>query len=75
MRLEPLCLPIFNDAKECLFKGDSSLLNCKEEINELVFCNSEPRQYLDFLKASLPEQKKPKIYDFYKYRAEFDKYA
>ena len=74
MRFEPVCLPIFNDAKECLFKADSSLLNCKEELNELVYCNTEPKQYVDFLKSSLDVQKKPKIYDFFKNRADFDKY-
>lgn len=39
MKIEPLCLPVFNDAKECLFQGkilflffigDSHIWNCKE---------------------------------------------
>ena len=29
MNIEPLCLTIFNDAKECLFQSDSSVYNCK----------------------------------------------
>jgi hypothetical protein len=57
MRVEPLCLPIFNDVKECLFKSDSSFISCKEELNELSFCNREPKQYVEFLKSSLPHQK------------------
>lgn len=72
MKVEPICLSIFNDLKECLFKGDSHLLGCKEEINELTFCQSNPREYVDFLRASTPHQRLPKHYDFHKYQAKFD---
>ena len=68
-------MPIFNDAKECLFKGDSAMLSCKEEINELVMCNDSPREYVKFLEAGLPEQREPKTYDFFRHRAPHDKYG
>lgn len=63
-KIEPLCLPIFNDVRECLFQGDSHILSCKEEINELVYCQNNPRDYMEFLKASTEYQKRPKAYNF-----------
>ena len=57
-------MPIFNDARECLFKSDSHLINCKEEINEFVYCQNKPQEYVEFLKMSTPYQKMPKNYDF-----------
>lgn len=74
MKIEPICLPIFNDAKECLFKGDSYIYACKEEINELVYCNQNPKEYKEFLAASTPVQKQAKTYDFWANRAIYDKY-
>lgn len=72
MKVEPLCLPIFNDAKECLFQGDSHIWNCKEEINEFVFCNQKPQEYIEFLKQSTPQQRLPKRYDFVNNEAKYD---
>lgn len=65
-------MAVFNDLKECLFQGDSHLLGCKEEINELTFCQNNPNEYVDFLRASTPHQRLPKLYDFHKNNAKFD---
>jgi hypothetical protein len=72
MKIEPICLPIYNDVKECLFQGDTHILGCKEEINELTFCQNNPTEYVQFLRASTPRQRLPKTYDFHKYNAKFD---
>lgn len=30
-RMHPLCLAAFNDARECVFKADGNIFNCKKE--------------------------------------------
>lgn len=31
--MEPICVHPFNDSRECLFKSDGNLYNCKEWVN------------------------------------------
>ena len=47
-------------------------MGCKEEINELTFCQSNPTEYVSFLRASTPQQRLPRHYDFHKFNAKFD---
>jgi hypothetical protein len=54
------------------FIGDSHIWNCKEEINEFVFCNQKPEEYVEFLKQSTPQQRLPKRYDFVTNEARYD---
>jgi len=54
------------------FIGDSHIWNCKEEINEFVYCNQKPQEYIEFLKQSTPQQRLPKRYDFVNNEARYD---
>jgi hypothetical protein len=36
--MDPICLHPFNDARECLFKSDGNVYNCKEWVNYYVHC-------------------------------------
>lgn len=72
MKIEPICLPIYSDLKECLFQSDTHIIACKEEINELTFCENNPTEYVQFLRASTPRQRLPKKYDFHQFNAKFD---
>ena len=65
-------MPVFNDLRECMFQGDSHLMGCKEEINELIYCENNPQEYIEFLKASTPQQRLPRVYDFHKHASRFD---
>lgn len=52
--------------------GDSHIWNCKEEINEFVYCNQKPEEYVEFLRHSTPQQRLPKRYDFVLNEARYD---
>ncbi len=36
--MDPMCLSSFNDARECLFKADGNVYNCKEWMNLYSHC-------------------------------------
>lgn len=36
--MEPICLDSFNDARECMFKSDGNVYNCKQYLNNYAFC-------------------------------------
>jgi len=73
-KLEPLCLDSFNDARECMFKADGNLYNCRETIKLFVNCQKDPTDFKDFLAASTEVQKKPKTFDFLRFRGVYDKF-
>lgn len=52
--------------------GDSHIWNCKEEINEFLFCQQKPTDYVEFLQLSTPQQRLPKRYDFVLNEARYD---
>lgn len=72
--MDPICVPSFNDARECLFKGDGHLYNCRPYISEYVHCQNNPVNFKTFLEASDKHQKKSRLFDFVKYRGSYDKY-
>lgn len=51
-KLDPVCLSSFNDARECMFKSDGNLYNCKTWINQFKHCQSNPTSFVEFLEAS-----------------------
>lgn len=73
-KMEPVCLDIFNDARECMFKSDGHMYNCKEYLNQYAFCQARPQDYQHFLTASTTAQKQAKTFDFLMWRGHFDKY-
>ncbi|KRX02035.1 hypothetical protein PPERSA_07680 [Pseudocohnilembus persalinus] len=73
-KMDPICTLPFNDSRECLFKADGNLYNCKEWVNLYVHCQKDPLDYKSFLEASSAKQLKSKSFDFVKYRGHFDKY-
>lgn len=72
--MDPLCLGSFNDARECLFKADGNMLNCKPFLNEYAHCQRDPADFKSFLEASSKLQKQPKKFDFTLNRGYFDRY-
>jgi hypothetical protein len=73
--MDPMCLHPFNDARECMFKADGNMYNCKEWINLYVHCQKDPRDYKEMLEVSTAQQKKPKDFDYQINRGYFDKYS
>ena len=73
-KMDPICLYPFNDARECLFKGDGNIYNCKEWINLYVNCQKDPIDYKSFLESSSSQQKAAKKFDFTKHRGMYDRY-
>eukprot|EP01017_Pseudomicrothorax_dubius_P037912 TRINITY_DN5615_c0_g1_i2.p1 TRINITY_DN5615_c0_g1~~TRINITY_DN5615_c0_g1_i2.p1 ORF type:complete len:133 (-),score=27.03 TRINITY_DN5615_c0_g1_i2:81-479(-) len=73
-RVEPICIDSFNDARECLFKADGNLFSCKDVVNEYVYCQKDPLSFKNFLAASTKEQRKPRTFDFIKFRGTYDKF-
>ncbi len=73
-KMDPICLGSFNDARECLFKADGNLYNCKTFLNEYVHCQKDPVDFKSFLESSTKLQKKSKKFDFVAYRGYYDKY-
>jgi len=73
-KMDPICLYPFNDARECLFKGDGNIYNCKEWINLYVNCQKDPVDYKSFLESSSSQQKAAKKFDFTKHRGMYDRY-
>lgn len=63
-KIIPLCLNAFNTARECLFKSDGNLYNCKNYVNYYLDCQSDPKEYIEFLKASTEKQKMAYHFDF-----------
>lgn len=39
--MHPLCLAPFNDARECLFKADGNVFNCRPQLDEFTLCQSD----------------------------------
>ena len=72
--MDPMCLDIFNDSRECLFKSDGNLLDCKPFLNQYVLCQKDPEDYKLFLNDSTTAQKKMIQFDFRKYRGNYNKY-
>lgn len=72
--MDPICLHSFNDARECLFKADGNMYNCKPYLNEYVHCQKDPVDFKSFLEAATKKQKLPKKFDFVAYRGYFDRY-
>lgn len=72
-KMDPICLYPFNDARECMFKGDGNMYNCKEWINLYVNCQKDPVDYKGFLESSSSYQKNPKKFDFTKHRGMYDR--
>lgn len=72
--MDPICLGSFNDARECLFKADGNMYNCKQFMNEYVHCQKDPVEFKSFLERSTPQQLKPKRFDFVANRGHYDKY-
>ena len=66
-KIEPLCMRAFNITRECLFKSDGALLPCKKFKMEFEHCMNDPKEYVNFLKASTPFQKMPITFDFDRY--------
>jgi hypothetical protein len=64
MKVEPLCLQPYNDAKECLFKTDNSQSVCKKYLMLFEDCQNNPSLFMDFLKDSTDAQKKGVRFDF-----------
>lgn len=52
--------------------GDSHIWNCKEEINEFLYCQQKPSEYVEFLQMSTPQQRLPKKYDYVLNEARYD---
>jgi len=73
-KMEPLCLDPFNDARECMFKADGNLYNCKGTIKLYVNCQKNPVEFKEFLAASTPKQKEEKKFDFVRNRGHYDRY-
>ena len=73
-KLEPLCLDPFNDARECMFRSDGNLYNCKEILKLYVNCQKNPVEFKDFLDASTAKQKEQKAFDFVRYRGHYDRF-
>jgi hypothetical protein len=73
-KLEPLCLDPFNDARECMFKADGNAYNCREYIKAFGNCQRNPAEFKQFLEASTDQQKKPKTFDFVRYRGYYDRF-
>ncbi|KAL4461080.1 hypothetical protein ABPG72_006459 [Tetrahymena utriculariae] len=73
-KMDPICLSSFNDSRECMFKSDGNLYNCKTWINQYVSCQKNPAAFAEFLEASTAEQLKSKKFDFVKNRGRSDKY-
>lgn len=69
MKMEPLCLLPFNNAKECLFKTENSQLACKKYLMQFEDCQNNPKEYMDFLKDSTERQKELVRFDFDNYPA------
>ena len=74
-RIEPLCLDTFNNARECLFKSDGNVYNCRTPIKLYGNCQRDPAEFKSFLEASTEVQKKPVWYDFMRYRGHYDRFA
>lgn len=72
-KIEPICVDTFNDARECMFKADGSLFNCRDVVNEYVYCQKDPEDFRRFLAASTATQKKPRVWDFNANRGTYDK--
>ncbi|CAD8150225.1 unnamed protein product [Paramecium octaurelia] len=74
-RMHPLCLAPFNDVRECVFKADGNIFNCKKEAQQFVDCQMDQEKYQDFLSLSTDKQKEALQFDFFNYRGHFDKYS
>ncbi|KAM3141703.1 hypothetical protein pb186bvf_006308 [Paramecium bursaria] len=74
-KMHPLCLAPFNDARECLFKSDGNLFNCRPFIDLYVVCQKDENEYQEILKNSTTKQRQPVIFDFFKHRGHFDRYT
>ena len=72
--MDPLCLLPFNDARECLFKADGNLYNCKEYLTQYVSCQRDPVEFKSFLESATYKQKQAKTFDFVSNRGYYDKY-
>lgn len=42
MNVKPMCLRTFNNARECLFKSDASIVNCQKWVHYFEDCESDP---------------------------------
>lgn len=73
-RIEPLCLDSFNDARECMFQSDGNVYNCRPYIKLFGNCQRNPAEFKEFLEASTDQQKKPRRFDFVRYRGHYDKF-
>lgn len=72
--MDPICLGSFNDARECLFKADGNMLNCKPYLHEYAHCQKDPADFKLFLEASTTKQKLPRKFDFSANRGTYDKH-
>ena len=48
LTFEPVCLDVFNDARECLFKMDGQMRICEPEINLFEECVHDPKAFARF---------------------------
>lgn len=63
---------VFFKVKIFVIPGDSHLWNCKEEVNEFLYCQQKPSDYVEFLKMSTPQQRLPKRYNYVQNEARYD---
>eukprot|EP01016_Furgasonia_blochmanni_P052053 TRINITY_DN825_c0_g2_i1.p1 TRINITY_DN825_c0_g2~~TRINITY_DN825_c0_g2_i1.p1 ORF type:complete len:207 (+),score=42.29 TRINITY_DN825_c0_g2_i1:164-784(+) len=73
-KMDPICVSPFNDARECLFKADGNLLNCKDFLQHYVTCQRDPADFKNFLEASTAFQRKAKSFEWGINRGHYDKY-
>ena len=45
MKVKPLCLWSFNNARECLFKSDGSIYTCNKWVQYFEDCEIDPVEY------------------------------
>jgi hypothetical protein len=64
----------WNDARECYFKSDNSLYNCRPYTTKFVNCQKDPEDYIDFLSASTLKDRQPVRFDFFKNTGYYDKF-
>ena len=48
-KMHPICVGAFNDARECLFKADGVMFNCKDFVYQYVHCQKDQADFKEFL--------------------------
>lgn len=62
VKMEPICLNPFNEARECLFRSRMKLRFCKNQLDLFEECYHDPITYAKFEEVGTTTQLSPKDY-------------